>query len=215
MTTKVKICGLSDTASLEAAIAGGADYVGLVFYPPSPRHVSLETATVLREAARGRVKTVALMVNPDDALVDQVTTAIEPDFVQLHGGEPPERCEVVRSRTGCRIIKAVKVASRPDVEAGLVYDGPADMILFDAKAPADDRQRLPGGNGLQFDWRLLDGIGVRLSFMLSGGLNPSNVAAGIKLTGAAAVDVSSGVEIAPGKKDPGMIAAFLAAAKAA
>ncbi|MFM1814253.1 MAG: hypothetical protein RLZ98_948 [Pseudomonadota bacterium] len=215
MGVKVKICGLRTAEALVAALEGGADYVGLVFFPPSPRNVGLVEASSLAALARGRAEIVALMVDPEDSLVDQVVQIVAPDFIQLHGSESVERCAGIRRRSGRPIIKAIKVETRADVEAGLEYAGVADILLFDAKAPARIQGALPGGNGLSFDWQLLDGIALRHPFMLSGGLDPANVATAIRLTGAAAVDVSSGVERTPGDKDPALIAAFLAAVRSA
>ena len=215
MSVQVKICGLKHADALTAAIAHGADYVGFVFFEPSPRNVDISVARDLAAMAKGRVKTVALMVDPDDALVERVVSAVEPDFVQLHGNETLERCGQVKERWGSGIIKAVKVETRSDVEAGLVYRDGVDLVLFDAKAPKGFKGALPGGNGLCFDWRLMEGLSDDMAFMLSGGLNADNVAAAVRLTRATAVDVSSGVECRPGVKDPEKIAAFLAAAKGA
>lgn len=215
MSTKVKICGLKTEVALRAALENGADYVGFVFFPKSPRNIGLADAQRLCALARGRATTVALMVDPSDELVDDVAGTVRPDMIQLHGSETPERCIAVRARSGCPIIKAVKVETQNDVEAGFVYLDCADLILFDAKAPQGLPGALPGGNGLSFDWRLLEGASVRSMFMLSGGLDPANVSEAIRLTGAPVVDVSSGVESAPGEKDAALIAAFLATAKAA
>lgn len=215
MVAKVKICGLGTRESLAVALSNKADYVGFVFFPPSPRNIGLDAARALVAEARGRATTVGLLVDPDDELVDEIMREVQPDMLQLHGSETPDRCAAVKARAGCGIIKAVKVESRTDVEAGLAYRDIADLILFDAKAPKSLAGALPGGNGLSFDWRLLDGVGARMAFMLSGGLNAGNVRAAITLTGATAVDVSSGVEREPGLKDPQLIAEFLAAAKAA
>jgi phosphoribosylanthranilate isomerase len=210
-TTKVKICGLKTEAALEAALAGGADYVGLVFFPPSPRNITPEAARPLAARARGRAKIVALLVDPDDALVEAVVTAVNPDLLQLHGDETPERVAQVRKRWGKPVMKAIKVATAEDAEASLAYAEVADLILFDARAPKDSTR--PGGHGAAFDWNLLSGIKGRMPFMLSGGLTPDNVAEAIRITGAPMVDVSSGVESRPGEKDPELIRRFLRAAK--
>lgn len=212
-TTKVKICGLKTEATLDAALAGGADYVGLVFFPPSPRNIQPAAAKALAAKARGRAKIVALMVDPDDALIDTVVATADPDLLQLHGEETPARLREVRGRWAKSVMKAVKVATAEDAERALDYLGAADLILFDARAPADSTR--PGGHGAAFDWHALDGIEHRVPFMLSGGLSPDNVAEAIRITGAPAVDVSSGVEVRPGEKDPELIRRFILAAKAA
>jgi phosphoribosylanthranilate isomerase len=211
--TQVKICGLKTQAALEAALAGGADYVGLVFFAPSPRNVSPAVARDLAERARGHAKIVALMVDPDDGLIERVVAAADPDFFQLHGEETPDRVREIRRRWGRRVIKAVKVKSAGDAEAAEGYGGAADLILFDARPPeGSDR---PGGHGARFDWGILRIMEDGAPFMLSGGLTPENVAEAIRATGAAIVDVSSGVESGPGEKDPDRIRRFLKAAKGA
>jgi phosphoribosylanthranilate isomerase len=215
MTVAVKICGLKTEATLAAALEGGADYVGLVFHAPSPRNVGLAQARKLADAARGRAKIVALMVDPDDARLAEVVAAVEPDVIQLHGVETPERVAAIAERYRRPVLKAVKVASPADAEAALSYGGKADLILFDAKAPESRTDALPGGNGVAFDWRTLAGVRGRIDYMLAGGLTPLNVAEAIRLTGAAAVDVSSGVESSPGEKDCDLIRRFLHAAKTA
>ena len=213
MTVEVKICGLKTPETMRAALEAGADYVGLVFFPKSPRHVSLEVAAELAEIARGRTGIVALMVDPDDDLVAAVATNVRPDILQLHGAETPERCAAIRKASGCRIMKVVKVATAEDATAALAFRGIADLILFDAKPPKD--AILPGGNGVSFDWTALDAAKGEVDWMLSGGLTVANVANAIRLTGARRVDVSSGVESAPGVKDAALIGAFIAAAKGA
>jgi phosphoribosylanthranilate isomerase len=212
-TAKVKICGLKTEAALEAALAGGADYVGLVFFPPSPRNLAPQAAQALATKARGRAEIVALMVDPDDALIETVIASADPHILQLHGNETPERVAEVRRRWGKPVMKAIKVETAADAEAALGYRGVVDRILFDARAPADSTR--PGGHGAVFDWHALDGIEERLgsAFMLSGGLTPDNVAEAIRITGARMVDVSSGVESRPGEKDPELIRRFLRAAK--
>ncbi len=211
--TDVKICGLSTPETLEAAIAAGADYVGLVHFPKSPRHVTLEAAAALAAQASGRAMVVMLLVNPDEALVGRVAAEIGPDVVQLHGAETPQRVREIGARTGARTIKAIAVATREDAAAALDYRDAADLILFDAKPPKD--AILPGGNGLAFDWNAICDVAGEVDYMLSGGLNPDNVAEAVRVTRAPAVDVSSGVESAPGIKDPALITAFIAAAKGA
>jgi phosphoribosylanthranilate isomerase len=185
--------------------------VGLVFFPPSPRSLSPDAAGLLAARARGRARIVALMVDPDDALIDAVVAAVDPDLLQLHGDESPERAAEVRRRWAKPVMKAVKVETAQDAEAALGYRGIADLILFDARAPTGSP--LPGGNGLPFDWRALAGVQDKVAYMLSGGLTPDNVAEAIRVTGARIVDVSSGVEVRPGEKDPGLIRRFLQAAR--
>lgn len=219
MSTRVKICGIRTEAALDAALDAGADLVGLVLYPPSPRNVSVDEAAALaRHAhARGGAQVVTLLVDPDDTLVAEVAEKVRPDMLQLHGHETRERAAHIHKASGLPVLKAVPVGSAEDVKAALAFLAPgggADILLFDAKPPADPAA-LPGGNGLAFDWRMLEGVRGRVAFALAGGLNPDNVAAAIELTGAAIVDVSSGVESRPGEKDPELIRRFLQAAKAA
>ena len=211
MHTKVKICGLKTEAALEAALDGGADYVGFVFFPPSPRNVGLATAKLLAGKARSRAKVVALMVDPPDDLIGEVATVVAPDILQMHGRETPERVAEIRSRWGIPVMKAVPVETADDARAAVHYSPAADLILFDARAPADSAR--PGGNGAPFDWRTLLGVTEGIAFVLSGGLTPDNVAEAIRLTGATIVDVSSGVESRPGEKDSDLIRRFLRAAK--
>lgn len=215
MTVCVKICGLKTEAAVAAALEAGADYVGFVFYPPSPRSVSPETAASLARIARERARIVALFVDPDDALLDAVVREVEPDLIQLHGKETPERVAAIRARCGRPVMKAISVATRADADRALAYRDVADLFLFDAKAPRGLVGALPGGNGISFDWRALDGVRGEVRFMLSGGLNPDNVAEAIRLTAPEAVDVSSGVETRPGEKDLRLIRRFIAAAKGA
>lgn len=215
MAVEVKICGLTTLAALAAAIEGGADYVGFVFFAKSPRHLDLTTARELAAAARGRAKIVALLVDPSDKEVAEVVANVAPDIVQLHGSETPERVAAIRAQAGRAVMKAIKVETAADSGEALRYANAADAILFDAKAPKG--APVPGGNGIAFDWRVLDEVRGRLTrpWMLSGGLNPDNVAEAIRLTGAPAVDVSSGVETRPGEKSVALIAKFLGAAKSA
>lgn len=216
MQTKVKICGLSTPAALEAAIAGGADFAGFVIFPKSPRHVDVAGAKALASVARGRIRSVVLLVDPDDDLFDQVQAEVAPDFIQLHGRETPERVAELRERGTTPIIKALAVATRNDVAQAETYrqTGHADLILFDAAPSPALENALPGGNGLRFDWTILSGMAERFDFALAGGLDAANVSEAIRQTGAAIVDVSSGVESSPGLKDPDRIARFLDAAKA-
>jgi phosphoribosylanthranilate isomerase len=221
MITAVKICGLKTAVMLDVAIAAGADYVGLVFYPRSPRHVELLAAARLADGARGRSQIVALVVDADDAALDSIVQDVRPDWLQLHGSESPERVAAIKARSKLKIIKAVKVATSADALTALDFTGAADLILFDAKPPPALAGALPGvlagalpgGNGLAFDWRLLDAVRDRVPYMLSGGLHPDNVAAAIQATGAVSVDVSSGVESSPGEKDANLIRAFIRSAK--
>ena len=206
---RVKICGLSTEATLEAALAAGADWIGLVHFAKSPRHVSLARAGDLAALARGRAERVLLLVDPDDALVEAAVAEIDPDLIQLHGRESPERVAAIRALAGKPVMKALGVATRADLDVVPAYARVADRLLLDAKAPpgAD----LPGGNGQAFDWDLLLGADLPAGTMLSGGLSPETVAEAVRRTGLTAVDVSSGVESRPGEKDPARIAAFLAA----
>jgi phosphoribosylanthranilate isomerase len=210
----VKICGLSTPETLEAALDAGADLVGFVRFPKSPRHVSLDLGRDLSRQARGRALRVVLLVDADDAAIADAVEALDPDLLQLHGRESPERAAAIRSRFGRPVLKAIGIADASDLAALGPYAGGVDHLLLDAKPPRD-AGALPGGNGLSFDWRLLNGLDPGLSFMLSGGLNPGNVAEAVRLTGPRAVDVSSGVESGPGVKDPGKIEAFVKAARAA
>jgi phosphoribosylanthranilate isomerase len=209
--TRIKICGIRSSESLEAALEAGADYVGLVFFPPSPRYLPLDEATPLAKAARGRTLSVALVVDADDSFLDAIVGGVEPDLLQLHGQETPERVAEIARRTRLPLIKAISVASTADAERAALYFPHVALILFDAKAPKDGP--LPGGNGVAFDWRHLETVKQQHPFMLSGGLTPANVATAIRLTGADIVDVSSGVETAPGVKSPDLIREFIQAAK--
>jgi phosphoribosylanthranilate isomerase len=211
MTTKVKICGLKTEAALDAALAGGADYVGMVFFAPSPRSIDPAAATTLAGKARGKARIVALLVDPEDALIDAVIRATSPDMLQLHGEETPDRALAIRRRWELPVIKAVKVATAADARVALNYRAMADMVLFDAKPPEGaDR---PGGHGSAFDLSVLTGVKEHVPFMLSGGLTADNVAEAIRATRASIVDVSSGVESSPGVKDAALIQRFLQAAK--
>ncbi|GGH07872.1 N-(5'-phosphoribosyl)anthranilate isomerase [Alsobacter metallidurans] len=213
MSTLVKICGLRTPETVEAAIAAGADMVGLVFFPRSPRNVSIAEAKALRERVGGRALVVALTVDADDALLDAIRDEVRPDIIQLHGHETPERTAATKARTGLPVMKAIGVAEAGDLAQVPAYAAVSDRILFDAKPPRG--AVLPGGNGVAFDWRLLAGLDLAKPFMLSGGLEPGNVAEALRITGAPGVDVSSGVERAPGDKDPERIAAFVKAARGA
>ena len=211
MSVKVKICGVRTPAIVEEAADAGADFVGLVLFAKSPRHIELEEARVLAAVARGRIGTVAVMVDPEDDVVDGVLAMVGPDFLQLHGSETPERVAAIKARTGLPVMKAIPVADAADLADAGDYAASADYILFDAKPTQD--ARLPGGNGLPFDWQVLAGLAP--PFALSGGLTPDNVGEAIRLTGASLVDVSSGVERAVGEKDARLVRSFIEAAKAA
>ena len=200
----IKICGLSTPAALDAALEAGADMIGLVRFPRSPRHVDLTTGAALSTHAKGRALRALLLVDPTDAELDEAVAALDPDLVQLHGRETPERVAAIRGRTGRPVMKAVGIGGPDDLRALDAYTGAADRLLLDAKPPAG--AALPGGNGVPFDWSLLAGLDRDRALMLSGGLGPGNVAEAIARTGLGAVDVSSGVEVRPGEKDPDRIA---------
>ncbi len=207
----VKICGLSTPDSLEWAIAAGADLVGFVHFARSPRHVAVETAAALARQAEGRAKTVLLTVDAGDDLLASLVAAMAPDFLQLHGRESPERVAEVRARHGRPVIKALGIGSADDVAAARAFVAAAGLLLYDAKPPRDASR--PGGLGVAFDWSLL--TGAPTPFLLSGGLDPTNVGEAVRQVRPAGVDVSSGVESAPGVKDEGRIGAFVTAAREA
>ncbi len=207
----VKICGLSTPESLEWALSASADLVGLVHFPKSPRHVTAETAAALARQVGGRAKTVVLTVDATDDLLDHLVATIVPDAIQLHGRETPERTADVRRRLGLMVIKALGIGSAEDVAAARPYAGTADLLLYDAKPPKDATR--PGGLGVTFDWSLL--AGAPTPFLLSGGLDPTNVEDAVRQVRPFGVDVSSGVESAPGQKNETRIRAFVAAARAA
>lgn len=208
MSVDVKICGIKTLPALNAAQEAGADYIGFVFFAPSPRNIAPADAAKLRAACKGRAKTVALFVDPADDLIEQVMAEVDPDFIQLHGHETPERVAQIKALASRPVIKALPVGGEADTAAAGPYEGIADIILFDAK-PSGAKDALPGGNGVPFDWRAMRSISATKHYMLSGGLNPDNVAAAIEMTGARAVDVSSGVEISRGEKDTGLIRRFI------
>jgi phosphoribosylanthranilate isomerase len=214
MTGLVKICGLSSPETLDIALEAGADMVGFVFFERSPRHVTRATAKALAARARGKAQIVALTVDMDDNTLDQLVDEVGPDLLQLHGKESIERIAHIQRFFRLPVMKACGIASRTDVDKARAFAEAADRLLLDAKPPAVGTA-LPGGNGLPFDWNLIKGIDLARPFMLSGGLNPENVAEAIRLTGVKGVDVSSGVESAPGVKDPDRIKAFIANARAA
>ncbi len=206
---EIKICGLSTPETLDAALGAGADWVGFVRFARSPRHVSLDAGRLLSRQAKGRAGRVVLLVDPGDEDVAAAIEALDPDLIQLHGRETPERVAAIRAATGRPVMKALGVAVRHDLAAVPSYAAVADRILLDAKAPPG--AALPGGNGVSFDWDLLAGAALPTGTMLSGGLGPGNAAEALARTGLQALDVSSGVESAPGVKDPARIRAFIAA----
>lgn len=212
MPVTAKICGLSTPATLDAAIAGGASHVGVVFFAPSPRNVAFDGAARLAARVPASIARVGVFVDPDDALVDEAVAAARLDAVQLHQ-VTPARAAAIRARTGCETWAAIAVRTPADLAGAAAFRGAADRLLYDAKTP--DGSALPGGMGLRFDWGLLDGFAHPLPWALSGGLSPANVGEAIARTGARLVDVSSGVESAPGIKDAGRITAFLRAVAAA
>jgi phosphoribosylanthranilate isomerase len=209
---KVKICGLSTSDAVAAALAGGADFLGFVFYPRSPRHVAPEQVAALCKAVPPDVTRVGLFVDAEDEVIDHALSVAPLDLLQFHGSEAPARVAAARRRFGRKVMKALPIADAADVAAAEPYLAVADLLLFDARPPRR-AGALPGGNGLAFDWRLIAGRQWTLPWMLSGGLTAATLAEAVRLTGAAIVDVSSGVESAPGIKDPAKIAAFLAAAR--
>ena len=210
---EIKICGIKDLSAMDAALKAGADMVGLVFFPPSPRSVSLEEGAKLAARARGKARVVALTVDADDALLDGIATQVKPDLMQLHGKETPARVSEVRKRTGIPVMKALPVAEAADLDVVPAYEAVAEKILFDARPPKGATR--PGGHGRAFDWTLLARVPRDKPVMLSGGLSPENVADAIRTVRPDAVDVSSGVEQSPGVKDAMKIEAFVKNARAA
>lgn len=209
--TRIKICGLTDPATLDAAIGARADYVGFVFFARSPRNLALDQAAALAARVSGSTAKVGVFVDPDDALLESAVRAARLDVVQLHGAEDPARIADVKRRLRLPVWRAVAVRTRADIDQAARYAGVADLLLFDAKAP--NAGGLPGGNGIRFDWRLLEGAAIRGPWGLSGGLDPASVADAIGATGAPLVDVSSGVEDAPGVKSAEKIRAFCKAVR--
>jgi len=204
-----KICGLTTAEAVAATVAGGARWAGFVFYPPSPRAVSPEQAAALAAGLGPDVGRVALLVDPDDTLLDRVLAALRPDLIQLHGSESPARVAAIRERSARPVMKAIKVARPDDLAVVEGYLPVADRLLFDAKAPATLKDALPGGNALSFDWRILAGRSWPRPWMLSGGLGAENLEEAVRISGARAVDVSSAVESTRGVKDPQKVRAFL------
>ena len=212
MSLIVKICGLSTRETLDVALDEAADMVGFVFFPPSPRHLKLDVARGLGEAVKGRAAKVALTVDADDATLAGVMEALRPDLLQLHGHETPARLIEIKRKFGLPVMKALAVETAADLAVLPDYRDVADRILFDARPPREATR--PGGLGAVFDWHVLENLDLALPFMVSGGLHAGNVAEAVRVTRAGGVDVSSGVERAPGVKDPEMIRAFVRAARA-
>jgi phosphoribosylanthranilate isomerase len=206
-----KICGLTDAAAVQAAVEHGADMLGFVFYPPSPRNLAAEQAEdLLREVPSG-IDRVGLFVDPETDFLDRILAKARLDLLQLHGDETPERCRAISIYFGLPIIKAIKVSTKADLKMAKDYEDAVDWLMFDARPPADGA--LPGGNGQPFDWTILKGADFKRPWLLAGGLTPENLAEAVNQSGATAVDVSSGVESAPGRKDPAKIRAFLDTAR--
>src|SRR3954451_6786279 len=212
MSLIVKICGLSTRETLDAAITAGADMAGFVFFPPSPRHLSLERARELGRQAKGRVVKAALTVDADDATLANIVDALQPDLLQLHGKESVARLRDIKQKFGLPIMKALAIETAADLAALPGYAAVADRMLFDARAPKHATR--PGGLGAAFDWHALENLALKIPFMVLGGLNAGNIAEALRVTRAGGVDVSSGVEGAAGIKDPDMIRAFIRAARA-
>jgi phosphoribosylanthranilate isomerase len=212
MAVQVKICGINSTTAADAAVRAGAEFGGVVFFAKSPRHLTLEQAAPLAARMRGRLKLAALVVDENDEQLRAIANRIKPDFFQLHGKETPQRVAEIVARFGIPAIKALPLAEPGDVAKAAPYEQMAEMVLFDATPEASATR--PGGHGASFDWRMLKGKRFNRPWFLAGGLNPENVARAIEVSGASHVDVSSGVESAPGVKSDARIAEFVAAAKA-
>jgi len=213
MTLLVKICGLSTPETLDVALDAGADMVGFVFFPPSPRNISLDQARALANRVQGRARKVANTVDADDTLLAGIIEALKPDLLQLHGHETPQRVAAVRESFGLAVMKALPIETKSDLAVIADYTSVADRLLFDARPPRDATR--PGGLGKPFDWHLLENLNLSIPYLLSGGLHAANVAEALRITRAPGVDVSSGVESAPGIKDPEKIRAFIRAARSA
>lgn len=213
MSLDIKICGLKTPEALDAALAGGASHVGFIFFAKSPRGIVPVDAGRLRRAAKGRAKAVAVTVDADDAALDGIVAAMSPDMLQLHGKETPERVAAVKARYGLPVMKALSVSDAADLENAKPFLGVADRLLFDAKPPPG--AELPGGNGVAFDWSILAALDRNVDYMLSGGLSAANVGDALRLANPPGIDISSGVESAPGVKDAALIDAFFRAVRAA
>ena len=212
MSLLVKICGLSTRETLDAALQAGADMVGFVFFPASPRHLGLEQARGLGRLAKGRAAKVALTVDADDAMLANIVETLQPDLLQLHGNETIARLRDIKTRFGLPVMKVIAVETATDLAVLPGFAGVADRMLFDARAPKDATR--PGGLGAVFDWHVLENLDLKLPYMVSGGLTPDNLAEAVRVTRAGGIDVSSGVERSPGHKDPEMILKFIRAARA-
>ena len=213
MALDIKICGLKTDGALAAALTGGASHVGFIFFAKSPRYVEPAEAGRLREAAQGKAKAVAVTVDASDAFLDEVVAAMQPDMLQLHGSETPDRVAELKARYNLPVMKAVSVSEAADLERVKPFVGIADHFLFDAKPPKGSE--LPGGNGVAFDWHILAGLDAGVDYMLSGGLNAANIGDALRLANPPGIDISSGVESAPGVKDPALIEQFFRAVRAA
>ncbi|MDX8525341.1 phosphoribosylanthranilate isomerase [Mesorhizobium sp. MSK_1335] len=213
MTLDIKICGLKTDAAMAAALAGGASHVGFIFFPKSPRYVEPAEAGRLREAARDKALAVAVTVDADDAFLDEIVARMQPDMLQLHGSETPERVAELKACYGLPVMKALSISEPADLQRIKPYIGVADHFLLDSKPPMGSQ--LPGGNGVAFDWRILAGLDDGVEYMLSGGLNAANIGDALRQANPPGIDVSSGVESAPGVKDPALIEQFFRAVGAA
>ena len=213
MGIDIKICGLKTDEAVAAALDGGASHIGFIFFPKSPRYVDPGEAGRLRQAAKGRAIAVAVTVDPDDVTLDAIVAAMQPDMLQLHGNESVNRVAEIKARYGLPVMKALALRERGDLEQIKPYIGVADCFLFDAKPPKGSE--LPGGNGVSFDWQVLSELDASIDYMLSGGLNASNIGEALRATNAQGIDISSGVESAPGVKDVGLIRDFFRAVRAA
>ncbi|CAN7233487.1 phosphoribosylanthranilate isomerase [Mesorhizobium amorphae] len=213
MALDIKICGLKTDEALAAALAGGASHVGFIFFAKSPRYVDPAEAGRLRQAARGKASAVAVTVDAGDAFLDEMVAKMSPDMLQFHGSETPERVVEVKARYGLPVMKALSLSEAADIERIKPFIGSADRFLFDAKPPKGSE--LPGGNGVAFDWRILAGLDAGVDYMLSGGLNAANIGDALQLANPPAIDISSGVESAPGVKEPALIEQFFRAVRAA
>jgi phosphoribosylanthranilate isomerase len=213
MPFDIKICGLSTPETVAAALDAGASHVGFIFFAKSPRHVEPAEAGRLRQVAQGRAQAVAVTVDADDAALDAIFSEMAPDILQLHGHESPERMAEVKARYKLPVMKALSISTAADLEKIGPYIGVADRFLFDAKPPKGSE--LPGGNGVSFDWTLLAGLDPSIDYMLSGGLNAANIGEALRLANPPGIDISSGVESAPGVKDVALIAEFFEAVRAA
>lgn len=212
MTLDIKICGLKSDEAVAAALESGASHIGFIFFEKSPRHISIEEAARLREPARGKALAVAVTVDADDATLDAIVSGMKPDILQLHGHETADRIRELKFRHGLPVIKALSIREASDLDLIEAYVGVADRFLLDAKPPAG--ADLPGGNGVAFDWTILTSLDANVDYMLSGGVNAGNIASALRLARPSGVDVSSGVESAPGEKDPEKIRAFFRAVRA-